>query len=150
MTKARFCGIDPVNFDHVQELADDTGLEFEQFFPKEGRPDTGGVPALVDLDHWVLTRDDFRKTVRDLIANPPTTPVGVFSYNLDENQTKSLEARGMRVYPRLNAAAVADFERAVNQFQRPAEKPVAERPVIVPSPSHLRRFLQMFGWMTRV
>src|SRR5438874_13751768 len=109
MTTARFCGIDPVNFDYVQELADDTGLAFEQFFPKEGRPDAGGVPALVDLDHWGLTRDDFRKAVRDFISNPPATPVGIFSYNLNENQTKSLEARGMRVYPRLNAAAVADF-----------------------------------------
>ena len=130
MKAARFCSIDLVAFDHALGLADAEGLELALHYPKDGDPDGDDTPTLVDLDSWAPTRREVAKFARDFGRHGPAAARGVYSYNLAGSQAKALDSRGVRVYPRLDAAAMADFAAAIAGRQaEPARKavPAGER-----------------------
>src|SRR5262249_19970138 len=74
------------------------------FQPKDSPRYAECDAVLYDLD--VLSADDSRKLLRDLLTGPAQKPVALHSFNLDEGVRRDLRDRGVTVFRRLKPDAV--------------------------------------------
>jgi hypothetical protein len=90
-----YCSLDEVNTSLAETLADRFGDTLCPRWPKDGPPDGEFDAVIYDLDAWPA--GDAARVVRELSQAPPTCPVAVCTYNLEEDRAKALSGRGVVV-----------------------------------------------------
>jgi hypothetical protein len=86
---------DEVNEALALEMAQACGVALCPLAPRDGPPDAGYDAVLCDWDFWPPER---REELLAEQAGPPSRPLAVHGYNMDEAEEKSLRSRGVAVH----------------------------------------------------
>jgi hypothetical protein len=103
---------DEVNLDLAQRLADAAGILLCPLFVRDMASAVSFDAVLCDLD--CLPPAERAGTLKALLVEPLTCPVGVHSYSLVWSKVQALRARGVTVSRRLHEGAFADLVQAAS------------------------------------
>jgi hypothetical protein len=93
---------DEVNEDLATRMTHDCGVGLVVLSPKDPSPDSQFDAVIYDLDYVPPSLRD--ELLAKLMCGPSSFPVAVHSYNLTDDQIKSLLQTGVSVYRRLEPA----------------------------------------------
>src|SRR5262245_28745585 len=89
---------DEVNQDRARDLGAALGLAVQVRLFKEGLPDGDCRALVVDLDSVAPDRRALRGLVKELGGRQRAYPIAAFSYGLEEDDLRDLQAAGVQVF----------------------------------------------------
>lgn len=126
---------DEVNLEAALQMADAYGATVYPLVVSDATPKNWFDALIYDIDH--LPPEDRRKLIDQLLAAPPNFPVVVHSYNLSDEQVRTLKGAGIIVtrslepemFKVIHRAAARNRLNAINIFRQSV---VVARPVLRP------------------